>query len=175
MGTAAHADWIDRASRAPVDAIQSVNVPRVDNDEGYAELFREFQSGNSPRQFMHDWAAAAAPASPAAAAPVAADIGTPRRAAARPTAPHMAPVTPTGPTGPVPALARANAVGRRVLVPSALYPQYVCSEHAGAGWEGQLLSATSVTAVVRFLYARSADGRPYADERLPLDRLTPLA
>ena len=175
MGTAAHADWIDRASRAPVDAIQSVNVPRVDNDEGYAELFREFQSGNSPRQFMHDWAAAAAPASPAAAAPVAADIGTPRRAAARPTAPHMAPATPTGPTGPVPALTRANAVGRRVLVPSALYPQYVCSEHAGAGWEGQLLSATSVTAVVRFLYARSADGRPYADERLPLDRLTPLA
>ena len=64
--------------------------------------------------------------------------------------------------------------GRRVLVPSALYPRYVCREHAGSGWESLVLSATRVTAVVRFLYARTADGRPYEDERLPLDRLQPL-
>ena len=65
-------------------------------------------------------------------------------------------------------------MGRRVLVPATLYPQYKCSEHAGTGWEGLVLSATAATAVVRFLHDRAADGRPYQDERLPLDRLQPL-
>ena len=37
-----------------------------------------------------------------------------------------------------------------------------------------VLSATAATAVVRFLHDRAADGRPYQDERLPLDRLQPL-
>ena len=67
-----------------------------------------------------------------------------------------------------------NAIGRRVLVPAGVYPQYACSEHAGAGWESLVLSATGLTAVVRFLYARTNDGRPYQDERLPLAQLKPL-
>ena len=127
MGTAAHAEWMERASRAKVEAIQSVNVLRVANDEGYAELFREVQSGNSQRQFMQDRATATA-------LPATANVAPPRPASAarRPT-PITATIAAPAPAGPVPALTRANAVGRRVLVPSALYPQYVCSEHAGAG------------------------------------------
>ena len=71
-------------------------------------------------------------------------------------------------------LTAANAVGRRVLVPATLYPQYNCSEHGGAGWECLAVAATSQTAKVRFLFERTLDGRPYADERLPLGLLQPL-
>ena len=57
---------------------------------------------------------------------------------------------------------------------AVVYPQYTCSERGGAGWECLVISATGVSAVVRFLHARAADGRPYADERLPLHALQPL-
>ena len=98
MGTAAHAEWMERASRAKVDAIQSVNVPRVANDEGYAELFREVQSGNSQRQFMQDRATATA--LPATANVATANVAPPRPAsdARRPT-----PITATI-AAPAPAL-----------------------------------------------------------------------
>ena len=88
--------------------------------------------------------------------------------AAAPTAAAVLPLAPPAP------LSRDNAIGRRVLVPAGVYPQYACSEHAGAGWESLVLSATGLTAVVRFLYARTNDGRPYQDERLPLAQLKPL-
>ena len=72
-------------------------------------------------------------------------------------------------------LTAGNVVGRRVLVPASVYPQYTCTERAGAGWECLVISATGVSAVVRFTHARTADGRPYADERLPLHAVQPLA
>ena len=49
-----------------------------------------------------------------------------------------------------------------------------CDEHGGAGWEALVVRSTAVTAVVRYVSARTADGRPYADDRLPLTRLTPI-
>ena len=67
-----------------------------------------------------------------------------------------------------------NAVHRRVLVPVEVWPRYNCTEHNGAGWEATVVSCTRVTAVVKFAYARAADGRPYENERLPLERLLPL-
>ena len=46
-----------------------------------------------------------------------------------------------------------NAVGRIVLVPADLWPHYTCDEHDGLGWEAEVRSASSVTALVRFLHA----------------------
>ena len=71
-------------------------------------------------------------------------------------------------------LTRDNAAGRTVLVPAARYPRNTCAEHGGRGWEARVLSATGVTARVRYLNARSANGRPYEDTREPLTLLEPL-
>ena len=76
--------------------------------------------------------------------------------------------------GSSPLLTRDNAARRIVLVPQSRYPRHRCDEHGGRGWEAQILSATNVSAVVRYLYARSADGRPYEDTREPLHLLEAL-
>ena len=55
-----------------------------------------------------------------------------------------------------------------------MWPHYSCDEHGGLGWEAEVLSATSVTAVVRYLHARTPTGRPYEDVRLALSRLRPV-
>ena len=159
LGTLQNADWVERAASARVDTIQSGNAPRVSNDESWGELFRETNSRARGSPLMQDWASAKA------------DAAAPKRplaAAARPTVAHApAPAA-------VPPLTAASTVGCRALVPAAVYPQYACSERGGAGWECLVISATGVSAVVRFLYDRTADGRPYADERLPLSALQPL-
>ena len=71
-------------------------------------------------------------------------------------------------------LSQANAVGRRVLVPADIYPTYRCSEQQGRGWECTVMTASSLTAKVRFTTAHTSDGRPYADERLLLALLQPM-
>ena len=80
---------------------------------------------------------------------------------------------PAPPTAAAP-LTRDNAPRRLVLVPRSRYPRNACTEHGGRGWEAQVVSATGVTALVRYLRARAADGRPYADTREPLSSLEPL-
>ena len=170
LGTSNHADWFKRAAVANVDSINADNVPRVSNDESFAEIFRD--SLQARPALAQDWAGAlaavavgAAATAPGAAAPAAAaPPARPPRAAPFPAAPatHPAPLTP------------ANAVGRRVLVPAQLYPQYRCDEQGGMGWEALVVRATATTAVVHYVSARAADGRPYADDRLPLSRLKPI-
>ena len=88
--------------------------------------------------------------------------------------PAPLPATPNAPAANLTPLAQANAVGRRVLVPADIYPQYKCSEHQGRGWEGLVMTASAHTAKVHFTSARTVDGRPYADERLPMSLLLPL-
>ena len=73
----------------------------------------------------------------------------------------------------LPRLDVGNAKGRLVLVPSTRYKNK-CTEHGGRGWEAIVQSATGTTAVVRYLYARTPDGRRYEDTREPLDLLEPL-
>ena len=170
LSTSYHADWFKRAAVANVDSINADNVPRVSNDESFAEIFRD--SLQARPALAQDWAGAlaavavgAAATAPGAAAPAAAaPPARPPRAAPPPAAPatHPAPLTP------------ANAVGRRVLVPAQLYPQYRCDEQGGRGWEALVVRATATTAVVHYVSARTADGRPYADDRLPLSRLKPI-
>jgi hypothetical protein len=68
-----------------------------------------------------------------------------------------------------------NAVGRTVLVPILPgWEKYECSEHDGLGWTARVLSATSRTAIVDFLFAVTATGRRYKPMRVPLDSLRPL-
>lgn len=180
LGTSQHADWVHKASQASVDSIQSGNVPTIDADQSYAEIFNDFN--RSRRMFGDDWANALSSGFPPvdASRPTPASDSLPTDASRLTPAPPLTPTRPRPTPSPVPAaappapLTKDNAVGRRVLVPASLYPQYACNEFSGTGWEGLALSATSVTIVVRFLHARTTDGRPYQDERLPLDTLLPL-
>ena len=174
--TAEHEVSVNKAAGTRVDLIQSVNVPVVSNDQRYSQLISEL---SGPRQagiarsfdrgdLADDaHAATARPSTPQPAA--AAEPSTPQLARNPPTLPYAAaPVSTAMPlTGP-------DDVGRRVLVPRSLWPSYACTEHAGAGWEAVVRSASGSTAVVRFCHATTSRGVPYADERLPLSSLQPL-
>ena len=114
-------------------------------------------------------------------APVLAHLHDDETWDAEAAAPGGAPNPPNSPrkrgraraAAPAP-LTKGNAPGRTVLVPATRYPRDTCREHGGRGWEAHILSATGVTALVRYLYARTAGGRPYEDTREPLDQLEPL-
>ena len=166
LGTLQNADWVECAANARVDSIQSGNAPKVSNDESYSELFRDTcRTRGSP--LMQDWLATQTDvtrhvrpdAPPSAATPSSSALTQPQ---------------PPLDTSAVP-LTATNVVGRRVLVPAAVYPQEACAEIGGTGWECLVVGASRVSAVVRFLNARTTDGRSYADARLPLSALKPMA
>lgn len=164
LGASTNGGWIDKASVALVDTLLCNNAPRVDHDASAAELFTYMGNNRTMRGF-DDAAAGGNPrAPPTPPAPQAQAAATPAPLPAPPNAP-AANLTP---------LAQANAVGRRVLVPADIYPQYKCSEHQGRGWEGLVMATSAHTAKVHFTSARTVDGRPYADERLPMSLLLPL-
>ena len=95
LGTLQNADWVERASNAQVDTIQSGNAPRVSNNENWGELFRETnRTRGSP--LMQDWVAAQADANTPARPPAAttarpATTGTRRLRRTRPAFPMSAP------------------------------------------------------------------------------------
>ena len=49
MGANTNGAWIEKASLATVDSIQSVNAPRVDHDASAAELFAYMNDNANPR------------------------------------------------------------------------------------------------------------------------------
>ena len=53
-----------------------------------------------------------------------------------------------------------------VFVPKELWPHETCNEHAGLGWAATVVSTTQHSTVVRFTYARAANGAVFEDERL---------
>jgi hypothetical protein len=65
-------------------------------------------------------------------------------------------------------------VGRLVLVPAKLWPDYSCDEHGGEGWEAQVRRCANGRATVKFLHARDAEGNEYPDEHLSIEQLVPL-
>ena len=75
-------------------------------------------------------------------------------------------------------LTSANAVGRRVRVPAACWPDYTCLEHGGLGWTGCIIdlkrSKRSKAATVRFTEAADDRGLPWADVQLELAILIPF-
>ena len=62
----------------------------------------------------------------------------------RPPAAGQSPVGAAA-TPPRRALTLANAVGRRVLAPAALWPRLACREHGGEGWEARILKVRTTT------------------------------
>ena len=76
----------------------------------------------------------------------------------------------------------ANAVGRRVRVPTACWPTYTCIEHEGQGWTAHVLAlhracgkaATARSATVRFAEATDDRGLPFHDVQLDLSVLIPF-
>ena len=75
-------------------------------------------------------------------------------------------------------LTASNCVGRRVLVPAALWPSLRCSENAGAGWSAMVTRwdarSTPPGAVVAFTDAVDERGLSYEDVTLQLGALKPL-
>ena len=150
--------------------IRSNNAPRVDHDASAAELFAYMSANANSRQshpLMREWTEETDPSRPrtAQASP---GLRSPAKATPAPT-PAPAAVAPD--KRPIDA---SNAVGRRVLVPAEVYPKERCSEQQGRGWECVVITASSATAKVRFTTARTTDGRPYENERLPLALLLPM-
>ena len=147
-GTSLHINWVDRAEKAIVDAIQSSSVPKVCNSEGNIALMHAF-GGNIPVRARHVLDNADHEAGDTAAPP--------------PAPPDPSPLT------------AANAIGRRVRVPAACWPDYPCTEHAGAGWTGHVVALERAnTAVIRFANATDDRGLPFADVRLDLLVLFPF-
>lgn len=65
-------------------------------------------------------------------------------------------------------------VGRRVLVPRAVYPTYACSENGGRGWTATVVHYAHGAATLRFTDASDDRGIPYGDVQLQLAVLSPL-
>jgi hypothetical protein len=65
-------------------------------------------------------------------------------------------------------------VGRLVLVPASIWPDYSCDEHGGEGWEARVRRCAYGRATVHFLHARDSAGKGYPDEHLSVDQLIPL-
>ena len=101
-----------------------------------------------------------APVVPVAAAPVANPVPVVAsrplpatrggRSSARGSADSRPPAAGQSPAGaaatpPRRALTLANAVGRRVLAPAALWPRLACREHGGEGWEARILKVRTTT------------------------------
>jgi len=183
MGTREHEAHTLRASTTTIDALQTMNVPRVAADHGYAELVSNLQgkrSRDAQREYEDALAAvnsnslrAAAPPAPprmAAAAP------SPRAAATAPIVATSPPIAPPSVAPQLAPLAAPPAVGDAVFVPRAVWPRYACREHGGAGWAATVAAPpTRYTVVVSFVYARAPDGRLSADERVPLSALMRVA
>ena len=73
-----------------------------------------------------------------------------------------------------PRLTAANALGRRVLVPRHLWPDYACREHGGQGWEAEVARVDRGWALVNFLFAKDLHGRRYPPAWLQLWRVSAL-
>ena len=170
MGTAEHERHVERAAHADVDLIQSTNVVRVVADEGYADLVEGLQ-GSRGRDAQRDYERARAAALGERVTPTAArraPAATPARRSAE-RAPSSAAEAEASAPQAAPELAPLEGepkVGDAVFVPREVWPSHACREHAGEGWAATVVATTKFTAVVRFTYARTADGRRYLDERL---------
>jgi hypothetical protein len=162
----------DRSETVLVDTVRTANMPIVDNADTFAAINSDL-SGVAGR-------AAVQAAAREAAAPVGAGPPLPQPVAkkrARADAQSCARLS-AGDLVPRPDprfLARANAAGRRVLVPATLRPDYECNEHDGAGWTGRVARVTKdCTATVSLVYTHTKSDRRYEPARLHLAAIKPL-
>ena len=64
-------------------------------------------------------------------------------------------------------------VGRRVMVPASLWPDWPCEEFEGRGWLAVIERSLRSRATVRFLVAHDDAGRPFV-EHLSTEVLCPV-
>ena len=158
-----------------VDCIQQANVVQVVGDQSYAFLLHDLSSRTPERSSAIDTFAAASRGDRTdATLPPPMPRQPPRPPGESTSAsPSRRPLIPTARDDQRP-LTSENALGRRCLVPAARWPNYRCNEFGGLGWEAQIVSTTTSTALVKFTNATTRDGRAYANERVPLCDLHPL-
>ena len=146
-GQSLHINCVDAAEHAVIDSIQSANVPKVCNTEGNAAMHLTFAPSISRRaQAVLDAADDAADAAGGVVLPA-----------------DSSPLT------------ARTCIGRQVLVPSAVYPTYVCDENSGRGWTARVVHCTARSiATLRFVEAATVRGLPYADVQLQLSALSLL-
>ena len=158
-----YASWLQKAAQVPVNLLQPHNAPVVSGDQHYAALHAAFSPATAAGQMV------ATPNQPAPApAPTPVNQCAPPQlrgacANANQFTPPPAPYTTTPP------------IGAQVFIPRRVWPTYPCSECDQLGWLATVHSATSRTAVVRFLEATTAAGRPYKNVRLPLHLVFPVS
>ena len=140
---------VNRAEKAVIDAVQSGNVPRTCNSEGAVALNVAFGRRISARaQAILD----------------AADEE--ETATGRPP--------PEPPPDLTPLQNNQQCVGRRVLVPHALWPTYPCDENGARGWTAHIFSYSRDIAKLRFASACDDRGLPYPDELLQIGDIVPI-
>ena len=68
----------------------------------------------------------------------------------------------------------ATVTPKRYLVPSSHWPDYVCEEHDGEGWEVEIIRRRREWALCRFINAKDQSGQPFASEWRRAADLIPL-
>ena len=162
LGTAEVIRWVDAAEKVHVDTIQQGNVVTVENSEAFGALLQHVGDGTHASRVQqlnsHIAPADATPAQHPADRSDAASTGE----ANNEDSPDESP------------LIADNCVGRRVLVPSTIWPTYSCNELGGAGWSARIVARTRHGVRVTFLQERDSRGRRYRDAELSLTALRPL-
>ena len=149
MGTREHERLITAASQCNVNTVQSTSVPKISNDLGFAAILDEMvDNGHTSAQHERRFDAARRP--------------SPRNAATAP-ADQTVSLLPVNPD--------SLAIGDLVVVASDTWPSYACNEHNGAGWSATIRRLSRSAATVSFTNARTRDGRPYQDARVPIPSL----
>ena len=82
--------------------------------------------------------------------------------------------TPEPPANLTPLPGSQDCVGRRVLVPRHVWPDYSCDENDERGWTAHIVGYSRGAATIRFAHATDERGLPYPDERLQIGALAPI-
>ena len=82
---------------------------------------------------------------------------------------------PTAPAATLQPLTASPKVGDTLVVPRDLWPIHPCHELGGSGWTVIVTRCHSTAARVRFLAARTRDGRTYEDVLVAFEQLRTAA
>ena len=153
LGTREMVQWADQAEAADPDTMQLGSLPLIDAAEGFSALVQHSELLDTDES-EKGAAEAQAPGAPG-------DSSLATATCESSPAPDLSPLSTT------------NAVGRRVLVPRALWPSDACDEHRGEGWTATIRACSRGVARVAFLHARDEHGSRYSDVHLQLTSLRP--
>ena len=151
VGLREHEQFVNKAIGTSVDSIQSGNVPKVANNEGFALMLKELVNSNSRHSGQLAKQFETASKTPPPVYPSVAQ--TPPRV---PRSPSV--------VQPSPPAVRPSSdlrVGDKVIVRAAAWPHETCKEFGGMGWAATVKRVSASACKVFFDVARTRDGRPY--------------